>query len=136
MQQDQKTGGPVGQVGNWVLIAFFFYCPRVEMSLRCKQMFPGKKCLLNQLSPFGTSCIPLFKCPLSMIALTALRDREDEVYSMSVFSLWGMMKGPAASRLTRRGVIRELLFHLNQGHRGISSSMDSKQEETNSTSQF
>jgi hypothetical protein len=25
------TGGPVGQVGNWVFIAFF-YCPRVEMS--------------------------------------------------------------------------------------------------------
>jgi hypothetical protein len=35
----------------------FFYCLRVEMSLRCTQKFPGKKkCLLRQLSPFGTSC--------------------------------------------------------------------------------
>ncbi|XP_073926274.1 ankyrin repeat domain-containing protein 29 isoform X4 [Castor canadensis] len=35
---------------------------RVEMSLRCRQMFPGKeKCLLGQLSPFGTSCSLTFK---------------------------------------------------------------------------
>jgi hypothetical protein len=50
-----ETGG---QVGNWVFIAFFVYFPRVEMSLRCKQIFPGKKCLLGQLSPFGTFCSP------------------------------------------------------------------------------
>jgi hypothetical protein len=56
MQQDPETGGPVGQVGNWVFIAFF-YCLRAEMSLRCKQTFPGKeKCLVEQFSPFGTSC--------------------------------------------------------------------------------
>jgi hypothetical protein len=31
-----------------------FYCLRAEMSLRCKQKFPGKeKCLRGQLSPFG-----------------------------------------------------------------------------------
>jgi hypothetical protein len=38
--------GSVGQVINWVFTAFFFYFPRVDMSLWCKQMFPGKeKCL-------------------------------------------------------------------------------------------
>jgi hypothetical protein len=45
MQGDQETGGPMGQVGNWVFVTFL-YCPRVELSLRCKQKFPGKeKCL-------------------------------------------------------------------------------------------
>jgi hypothetical protein len=28
----------VDQIGNWVFIAFF-YCPRAEMSLGCKQTF-------------------------------------------------------------------------------------------------
>jgi hypothetical protein len=50
-----KSCGPVGQGGNWVFIAFF-YCPRVEMSIRCKQKIPWKeKCLLGQLTPLGTS---------------------------------------------------------------------------------
>jgi hypothetical protein len=52
MHEAPKTSGPVGQVGNWVFIAFFLYCLRAEMSLRA----PGKeKYLLGQLSPFGTS---------------------------------------------------------------------------------
>jgi hypothetical protein len=60
MQGDPESGGPVGHVGNWVFIAFL-YCLRAEMSLRYKQKFPGKeKCLLGQLSPFGTSCSPSF----------------------------------------------------------------------------
>jgi hypothetical protein len=54
------------------------------MSLRCKETFPGKeKCLLGQLSPFGTSFNPSFKSPFSMLALTAVRDRDDEVYSVT-----------------------------------------------------
>jgi hypothetical protein len=32
---------------------------------------------------FGTSCSPSFKSPLSMIALTAIRDRDYEVHSMT-----------------------------------------------------
>jgi hypothetical protein len=59
MKQDPETSGPMGQVRNWVLIGFFFFffCPRVEVSLRSKQKFPGKeKSLFGQLSPFGTSC--------------------------------------------------------------------------------
>jgi hypothetical protein len=31
----------------------FEYCPRVEMSLRCRQMFPGKEKYLLDQSPFG-----------------------------------------------------------------------------------
>jgi hypothetical protein len=50
----------------------FLYCLRLEMSLRS----PGKeKCLLGQLSPFGTSCSPPFNSPFSMITLTVVRDR-------------------------------------------------------------
>jgi hypothetical protein len=68
-QQNLETSGPVGQVGNWVFIAFF-YCPRVEMSLMCKQKFPGKeKCLLGQLPSFGTSCRLSFQFLISVIAL-------------------------------------------------------------------
>jgi hypothetical protein len=57
---DPETDGPMGQVGDWVIVAFL-YCLRVEMSLRCKQKFPRKKKgLLDQLSPLGTSYSPSF----------------------------------------------------------------------------
>jgi hypothetical protein len=40
--------------------SLFEYCLRAEMSLRCRQRFPGKeRCLLDHLSPFGTSAV----CP-------------------------------------------------------------------------
>jgi hypothetical protein len=64
---------------GWKLgfIAFFLYCPKMEISLRCKQTFSGKeKCLLGSLP---------FKSPLSMIALTAIRDRDNEVYSVITY---------------------------------------------------
>jgi hypothetical protein len=61
MQGDPETGDPVGQVGDWVFIAFL-HCLRTEMSLRCRQRFAGKEwCLLDHLSTFGTSCSPSFK---------------------------------------------------------------------------
>jgi hypothetical protein len=55
------AGGPRNQwsCGSGWKLGFYslFYCPRAEMSLRCKQKFSGKeKCILGQLSPFGTSC--------------------------------------------------------------------------------
>jgi hypothetical protein len=44
MLRDLETGGPVGQVGNWVFIAFFFFLlPEGRDVLWCKQMFPGKE---------------------------------------------------------------------------------------------
>jgi hypothetical protein len=55
MQWDPETSGSMDQIGSWVFVAIF-YCLRVEMSLRCKQIFPGKeKCLLGQFLPFGIS---------------------------------------------------------------------------------
>jgi hypothetical protein len=47
--------------------SLFDYCMRAEMSLRCRQKFPGKeKCLLSQISPLGTSYSPSFRsCPKS-----------------------------------------------------------------------
>jgi hypothetical protein len=60
MQWDPETSGLVGQVGNWVFIAFFLYCPRVEMSLRCKQTFSGReKCLLGLLGPSAVHLLSL-----------------------------------------------------------------------------
>jgi hypothetical protein len=44
-----------------IFIALFVYCPRVELSLWCKQKFPRKeRCLLDHLSLFGTSWSPSF----------------------------------------------------------------------------
>jgi hypothetical protein len=58
MQGDLETSDPVGQVGDKVLYPFFVYCLWVEMSVRCRQMFPGKKkCSLDQLSPFGPPAV-------------------------------------------------------------------------------
>jgi hypothetical protein len=73
----------MGQGGNWVFMVNY-YCLQAEMSLRCKQTFPGKdKNILGQLSPSGTSCSLSFNSPLSMITLTAVRDRDKEVYSVT-----------------------------------------------------
>jgi hypothetical protein len=64
MQREVETDSTMGQVRKWVFI---------ELSLWCKQMFPGKeKSLLGQLSLFGTSCsLPFKSSPLSKIALNA-----------------------------------------------------------------
>jgi hypothetical protein len=73
---------PWSHGSGWKLgfYSLFLYCPRVEMSLRS----PGKeKYLLGQLSPFRTSCSLSFKSSLSVIALTAVRDRDNKVYSVT-----------------------------------------------------
>jgi hypothetical protein len=57
MQEDLKTGGPLGQVGNWIFIAFL-HCLRAEMSLGANRSFLGRRG--DHLSPFGTSCSPSF----------------------------------------------------------------------------
>jgi hypothetical protein len=52
------------------------------MSLRYKQRFPGKeRCLLDHLSPFWDLLQWVLQSPLSMVALTVVRDRDNEVYS-------------------------------------------------------
>jgi hypothetical protein len=44
-----------------VFLHCLLHCLRAEMSLRCRWRFPGKeRCLLDHLSPFGTSCNPSF----------------------------------------------------------------------------
>jgi hypothetical protein len=66
-----EPGNQWSHGSGWKLgfIAFLF-CPRVEMSLRCKQMFPGKeKYLLGQLLPSGTSCSPSFTCTVTDISV-------------------------------------------------------------------
>jgi hypothetical protein len=62
--------------------SLFEYCLRVEMSLRYKQRFPGKeRCLLDHLSPFWDLLQWVLQSPLSMVALTVVRDRDNEVHS-------------------------------------------------------
>jgi hypothetical protein len=52
MQGNPETGGPMGPVGNWVLIAFL-YCLREE-----KQKFPRKKkCLLANYHLLGPPAV-------------------------------------------------------------------------------
>jgi hypothetical protein len=41
--------------------SLFLHCLRAELPFRCKQaFFREEKCLLDHLSPFGTSCSPSF----------------------------------------------------------------------------
>jgi hypothetical protein len=78
MQGDQETSDlviPWARVGSG-FYSLFLHCLRVEMPLRCKQAFPREKCLLDLLWSS-------FKSTLSVIALTAVRDREDEVCSVT-----------------------------------------------------
>jgi hypothetical protein len=85
-EKRKAAWGHAGGPGNWWshgsgwklgFYSPFLYCLMVEMSCR----FPGKeKCLLGQLSPFGTSCSLSFNSPLSVITLIAVRDRDNEVY--------------------------------------------------------
>jgi hypothetical protein len=55
MQGHLETSDPVDWGGEWGFIAFL-YCLMAEMPFRCKWAFPREKCLLDHLSPFGTSC--------------------------------------------------------------------------------
>jgi hypothetical protein len=62
MQGDLETsdlvGHLVGRVGDWVFMAFFLHCLGAEMSLRCRQRFPGKeRCLLDHFSPLGPPAV-------------------------------------------------------------------------------
>jgi hypothetical protein len=54
------------------------------MPFRCRQVFPREeRCLLDHLSPFGTPAVCPSIPPFSMVTLIALRDREEEVYSVT-----------------------------------------------------
>jgi hypothetical protein len=107
----------------WIVLGIGFYslfecCLRAEMSLRCRQKFPGKeRCLLDHLSPSGTSWSPSSNSHLSIVTLTAVRDRDNKVYSVTASCWQGAMKGPAASGLTTRGVVKGTMivscFHLH-----------------------
>jgi hypothetical protein len=60
MHGDPESSDPVGHGGEWGFIAYL-HCLMAEMPFRCKQVFPREeKCLLDHLSPFGTSCSPSF----------------------------------------------------------------------------
>jgi hypothetical protein len=61
MQGYPETSDPVGQGGEWGFIAFLCFL-RVEMPFRCRQAFSReKRCLLDHLPPFETSCSLSFK---------------------------------------------------------------------------
>jgi hypothetical protein len=60
MQGDRKPVIPWVRLGIG-FYSLFLHCLGAEMSLRCRQRFPGKeRHLLDHFSPFGTSCSPSF----------------------------------------------------------------------------
>jgi hypothetical protein len=73
------TQKPVGHVGDWVFIAFL-HCLRAEMSLRCRQRFPGKERCLTTFWDFLQSVI---QSPLSVVTLNAVRNKDDKVCSVT-----------------------------------------------------
>jgi hypothetical protein len=84
-QGDPETGDPVGQGGEWGFIAYL-HCLRAEMSLRCRQAFPREeRCLLDSYHLLGPPAVrfSVLHSPLSMVTRTAVRDRDNEVYSVT-----------------------------------------------------
>jgi hypothetical protein len=58
-----KTGDPLDQGGEWGFIAFFAL-PEGGDAFQMQTGFPREeKCLLDHLSPFGTSCSLSFSSP-------------------------------------------------------------------------
>jgi hypothetical protein len=72
--------------------------------LRCLSDANGS--FLGRRNVSLTSCCLSFKSPLSVTSLTAIRNRDDEVYSVTASCWQWVMKGPAASGLTTRGVVK------------------------------
>jgi hypothetical protein len=69
MQGDPETGDPLDQGGERGFIAYL-HCLMAEMPFRCKWAFPrDEKCLLDHLSPFGTSRSPSFSPSLQQDSL-------------------------------------------------------------------
>jgi hypothetical protein len=97
------------------------------MSLREREVSPWP------IITFGDLLQSVLQVPLSVITLTAVRNRNyAEVYSVSA-SADGMMKRPHSIRADQRGYQGH---HVFISTRGICSLMDSRQEETNLTSKF
>jgi hypothetical protein len=69
MQGDLETSESMGRGGEWCFIAFL-HCLMVEMPFRCKWAFPREEnCLLDHLSPFGTSCSPSFSPAIPIVLI-------------------------------------------------------------------
>jgi hypothetical protein len=84
------AGGPGNQCSpgsGWRLGFYsFFFC--IALGQRCHsdaQKFHGKgRCLLDHISVFGNSgSLSILQSPFSMVSLTAVRDKENEVYSVT-----------------------------------------------------
>jgi hypothetical protein len=91
MQGDLETSGPVGQVGNWIFMAFF--C--ITQGRRCLSgLLERSVSLANYLLPFGTSWSQSFKSHLSMITLTAIRVRDKKSNQWLIPADRGWWRGP------------------------------------------
>jgi hypothetical protein len=104
----------MGQVGNWVFKAFF-----IAWGWRC--LCGANRCFLwGRNISLGPPAVRPSSFPTSVIALTAVRDRDKEVYSVTASCWQGEMKGPTASGLTTRRIIEGTAivghFHFHQGH--------------------
>jgi hypothetical protein len=95
MQGDLETGDPLGQGREWGFIAYFCIAWWREMPFRCKQAFPREeKCLLDHLSPFGTSCSlsfsPSASCQYHTVLVAPLHSDCNMPHEVScgIFHLW------------------------------------------------
>jgi hypothetical protein len=81
VQGDPETSDPVGQGGEWGFIAYL-HC---LMPFRCKRAFPREKCLLDHLSPFGTSHSPSFSPSLAQTQRTCVQRLSPENKGVSLY---------------------------------------------------
>jgi hypothetical protein len=104
MQGDPETSDPMGPGGEW---DFFLYCLRAEVPFRCRRAFPREeRCLLDHLSPFGTSC---------SLSFTPMQGNgEDEIHE-GMRGSWHMVASPSTSSSLGKG-------RLLRGHGASSES--------------
>jgi hypothetical protein len=124
----ENAGGPGNRWSRglgWGLgfIAFFCIAWRQRCLSGADRGFLGRRDVslitYHLLGPPAVHPLVLHS-PISMVTLTAVRDRDNEVYSVTASCWQGVMEGPTASGLTMRGVVKGSTtvgcFHFHQRH--------------------
>jgi hypothetical protein len=83
IQGDRETSCSMGQVGDWVFIAFLYIAPRQRCLLGVDRGFLGRSSVsLTTYHLLGPPAVHP-SIPLSMAALTAVKNRDNEVCSVT-----------------------------------------------------
>jgi hypothetical protein len=116
-----NAGGPGKPVVPWVRVGIGFYRFFLCVLPEGGDVFQMQTRLsLGRRSVSLTSCGLSFKSPLSVTALTDVRNRDVEVYLVTASCWQGAMEEPSASGLITRGVVQGTAvvdhFHPHQRH--------------------